>query len=135
MTEKKMQIMAAYVIVLASLVTVAVPDVGAVVFPKEAPAQKLRADIGRQRLDYLRCLTRSVLACEKTGVLPGPECMLATSTAAMPADPDGKFPDAVLQCDTKLNYARKAPEENTSRQDYELIGCRDSTVGKRSALP
>jgi len=46
MTEKKMQIMATYVIVLASLATVAVPDVGAVVYSKESPAQKLRADIG-----------------------------------------------------------------------------------------
>ena len=129
MAEKKMRIMVACVIVLASLVTVAVPDVGAVVYSKESPAQKLRADIGRQRIEYLRCLTRSALACERTGVLPGTECVLATSTAAMPADPQGKFPEAVLECDKKLNYARKAPEENTSRQNYELIGCPGDSDG------
>ena len=96
---------------------------------EESPAQRLRADIGRQRIEYLRCLTRSALACEKTGVLPGTECVLATSTAAMPADPQGKFPEAVLECDKKLNYARKAPEENTSRQNYELIGCPGDSDG------
>ena len=127
MTEK---IIVPSIIVLASLVTVAVPDVGAVVYSKETPAQKLRADIGKQRVEYLRCLTRSALACERTGALPGTECVLATSTAAMPADPNGKFPGAVLECDTKLNYARKAPEGNTSRQNYELIGCPgDAEVG------
>ena len=92
MTEKKMKIMVPSILVLASLVTVAVPEVGAVVYSKESPAQRLRADIGRQRVEYLKCLTRSALACEKTGVLPGSECVLATSTAAMPADPQGKFP-------------------------------------------
>ena len=125
MKEKKMKIMVLFILVLASLAT----DVGAVVYPKESPAQRLRADIGRQRVEYLRCLTRSALACEKTGVLPGTECVLSTSTAAMPADPQGNFPEAVLECDKKLNYARKAPEENTSRESYELVGCPGDSDG------
>lgn len=95
----------------------------ALVLAEKSPAQKLRADIGKQMIGYVKCLGRAYVACEKTGTLTGTECALETGTAAPSADPKGKFGNAVAKCDAKLDFTKKAPRDLTSFESYQLLGC------------
>jgi hypothetical protein len=94
-----------------------------VVFDDRTPAQKVRADVGKQIAGYLKCLGRAALACEKTGGSPASECTVETGAVVAPADPKGKFAAAIAKCDAKLDFDRKAPNGSTSAQSYELIAC------------
>ncbi|MFN8600405.1 MAG: hypothetical protein U0842_08020 [Candidatus Binatia bacterium] len=95
----------------------------ALVLAEKSPAQKLRADIGKQMTGYVKCLGRAYVACEKTGTQTGTECTLETGTAAPSADPKGKFANAVAKCDAKLDFTKKAPRDLTLLESYQLLGC------------
>lgn len=105
----------------------------AVVLDDKSPAQKLRADISKQVVSYMKCLANVQLACEKTGITPGPECNLATGTAVAPANPKGTFSGQIAKCDAKLDFDKKGPRGNTPLQNYELIGCPSWGAGVRFA--
>ncbi|MBY0278825.1 hypothetical protein K2Z84_26110 [Candidatus Binatia bacterium] len=107
----------------AALLLTAGSAAHALVLAEKSPAQKLRADIGKQMTGYVKCLGRAYVACEKTGTQTGTECTLATGTAAPSADPKGKFANAVAKCDAKLDFTKKAPRDLTSLESYRLLGC------------
>jgi hypothetical protein len=117
--------------VIAGLLLSASTAAHAVVLDDKSPAQKLRADISRQVLSYMKCLANVQLACEKTGILPAPECNLATGTAVAPADPKGTFAGQIAKCDAKLDFDKKGPKGNSPLQNYELIGCPSWGAGVR----
>ena len=102
----------------------------ALVLAEKSPAQKLRADIGKQVVGFAKCLGKAVVACEKTGSQTARECTLGSTTpiAAPSADPKGKFPAAVAKCKAKLDFSRKAPRDLTSLESYQLLGCPKFTV-------
>lgn len=95
----------------------------ALVLAEKSPAQKLRADLGKQIVGYAKCLGKALVACEKSGSQTTTECALATATADPSADPKGKFPTAVARCAAKLDFPRKAPKDLTSFESYQLLGC------------
>ena len=121
------------VTIVGSLLLFGAAPAGAAVFAEKSPEQKLRADVARQVTSYTKCLATALIACEKTGVSPGPECTLASATALSPADPKGKFAAAIAKCDASLDYDRKGPKGNSSVQNYELIGCPSATSPTRLA--
>lgn len=105
----------------------------AVVLDEKSPAQKLRADVAKQVASYMKCLANVQLACEKTGILPAPECNLATGTAIAPADPKNALAGQIAKCDAKLDFNKKGPKGNSPLQNYELLGCPSWGAGVRFA--
>jgi hypothetical protein len=101
----------------------------ALLLTEKSPAQKLRADVGKQITGYLKCLGKAVVACEKTGAATDAECVLETGATTAPADPKAKFATAVGKCDSALDFARKAPPDLTSFESYELLGCPNYGIG------
>ena len=110
-------------VIAATLLLATGTGAHALVLAEKSPAQKLRADIGKQMVGYAKCLGKAVVACEKTGSQTTTECTLETATATPSADPKGKFPTAVAKCDAKLDFTRKAPRDLTSLESYQLLGC------------
>jgi hypothetical protein len=101
----------------------------ALVLTEKSPAQKLRADVGKQIHGYLKCLGKAAVACEKTGASTDAECILDTGAVTAPADPKGKFAAAVGKCDAALDFGRKAPRDLTSFESYQLLGCPNYGIG------
>lgn len=118
---------------IAGLLLSASTAANAVVLDDKSSAQKLRADISKQVVSYMKCLANVQLACEKTGISPAPECNLATGTAVAPADPKGTLASQIAKCDAKLDFDKKGPKGNTPLQNYELIGCPSWGAGVRFA--
>ena len=110
-------------VIAATLLLATGTGAHALVLAEKSPAQKLRADIGKQMVGYAKCLGRALVACEKTGTATDPECVLQTATAAPSADPKGKFAAAIAKCDAKLDFGRRAPKDLSSLESYQLLGC------------
>ncbi len=90
------------------------------VLGKQSPAQKHRADIGKQLRKYTLCLAKAALTCERKGVTSGYECDLAAGVAAGSVQPKaaGKFYEKANKC-----HANFFPDKKGEGSSYDLIGC------------
>jgi len=114
---------------VAAMATVALlaGTANAIVLTAKSEEQKLRQDINKQQIKYVKCLAKAAIKCESTGATIDKECDLSDGTATPPADGKGTFVSDIAKCDSKVDYLKKL-KDLTDTSGYTAIGCPGDAV-------